>query len=108
MRQALTSLDVLIPQKAAALAQELEQASLLFEREDQQLARDLRLKALDNEYEQLLRERLANPEFADRRVRVSGKFSQHQIQFTICDEGPGFEPTVVPDPTLPENILKLW
>ncbi len=41
-----------------------------------------------------------------RRVRVEAKFSPSQIEFQIRDEGPGFDPGSLPDPTTAENIIK--
>jgi anti-sigma regulatory factor (Ser/Thr protein kinase) len=29
------------------------------------------------------------------------------VTITICDEGPGFDPSSLPDPTDPENIGKI-
>lgn len=35
------------------------------------------------------------------------KVNAHCIAFKVTDEGPGFDFESVPDPTLPENILKI-
>jgi CheY-like chemotaxis protein len=58
------------------------------------------------DYERLIKERLAIPKFARRRVRLRGQFETHQIQFKVSDEGPGFDPAAVPDPTDPDNLMK--
>lgn len=44
--------------------------------------------------------------YSDRRVRVTSKLTRAQVVFEIEDEGPGFTPDEVPDPTLPENLEK--
>lgn len=42
---------------------------------------------------------------AAKRVFVSTNCSQQKICFTVQDEGAGFDPDDLPDPTAPENIL---
>ncbi|HEX6912300.1 MAG TPA: ATP-binding protein [Longimicrobium sp.] len=39
-----------------------------------------------------------------KRVRVEVELSAHEVALQVYDEGEGFDPTVVPDPTLPENL----
>lgn len=39
-------------------------------------------------------------------VIVSVKISKNKLTLSIKDEGEGFEPNSVPDPTMPENILR--
>ena len=58
------------------------------------------------DYERLIEERLAIPEFSGRRVRLSGEFGTRRVQFTIRDEGPGFDPQTVPNPTDPHHLMK--
>ena len=41
-----------------------------------------------------------------KRVLVEIAFLDERIQARITDQGPGFDPTSVPDPTTPENITK--
>lgn len=53
MRAALVSTDETILSKAMALGKALEEASLLFEPQDEKLATDLQLAVLDREYERL-------------------------------------------------------
>ena len=40
-------------------------------------------------------------------VRVTHQTSKKRLVFKISDEGKGFNPNDVPDPTAPENLLKL-
>ena len=42
-----------------------------------------------------------------KKVRVNLEKSDNKISFKITDEGPGFDYDELPDPTAPENILKL-
>ncbi len=42
----------------------------------------------------------------NKDVTVSIKISNDKLVLSIEDEGSGFDPTSVPDPTMPENILK--
>jgi len=40
----------------------------------------------------------------DKRVRVSYRITPDRFDVRIADEGPGFDPTDVPDPTLDEFV----
>ena len=43
-----------------------------------------------------------------KTVKVSmQQVSEHKICFQVSDEGSGFDYSSVPDPTLPENLLKI-
>lgn len=42
----------------------------------------------------------------DKRVRIRYDITPEQAEFTIIDEGEGFRPCDVPDPTSDENIMK--
>lgn len=42
----------------------------------------------------------------DRRVRVKATLTPSQAVFVIRDEGPGFDPESIPDPTAPDNLSK--
>ena len=43
----------------------------------------------------------------DKKVRLNMETTTTDVEFTIKDEGPGFDYNNVPDPTLPENLEKL-
>jgi len=45
-----------------------------------------------------------NPE---KLVDVEIKYEKNLILITVTDEGPGFDPETIPDPTKPENIEEL-
>src|SRR5688500_17996557 len=40
----------------------------------------------------------------DKRVRVEVELSSAEVALQVYDEGTGFDPAKVPDPTLPENL----
>ena len=64
------------------------------------------LRAQDDRrpYNELVRKRLREQPFCARKVYVSARFSSAEAGFTIRDEGPGFDPSILPDPTDPANF----
>jgi serine/threonine-protein kinase RsbW len=46
----------------------------------------------------------ANPQ---KLVDVEIEFENNEIRITVTDEGEGFNPEKIPDPTMPENIEEL-
>jgi CheY-like chemotaxis protein/anti-sigma regulatory factor (Ser/Thr protein kinase) len=52
----------------------------------------------------LARERAASQPYRDRRIYVNVQINPAQVQFTVRDEGPGFDPRNLPDPTDPGNL----
>lgn len=58
-------------------------------------------------YHQVVCDRRSQPPFCHRRVHVEAEFDESQIRVCIEDEGPGFDPAIVPDPTAEENLDKL-
>jgi serine/threonine-protein kinase RsbW len=46
----------------------------------------------------------ANPQ---KLVEVEIEFEKNEIRITVTDEGEGFDPKKIPDPTMPENIEEL-
>jgi CheY-like chemotaxis protein len=51
-------------------------------------------------------DRRARPPYRDRRVHVRVQLSREEGVIRIRDEGPGFDPNSLPDPTDPENMAK--
>ena len=43
----------------------------------------------------------------DRRVHIHARESHHEAVYVIRDEGPGFSPDALPDPTEPVNLDKV-
>jgi DNA-binding response OmpR family regulator len=58
-------------------------------------------------YEQQTQQRAAMPPYQDRRIRVRANITKDFAEITICDDGPGFNPTSLPDPTDPANMDKV-
>ncbi len=61
----------------------------------------------ESDYYFLIRQRQKSLPYCDRRVRVQIETTPERIQIEVQDEGPGFNPQSVPDPTLPANLEKL-
>lgn len=55
-------------------------------------------------YYDLARERARQSPYAERRLFVSAEYATDQATFVIRDEGPGFDPSLLPDPTDPLNL----
>lgn len=60
----------------------------------------------DSKFEALAAERSVTSPWKDRMITVDARFSPHQMIIKIKDEGTGFDPQSLPDPTDPENLLK--
>jgi CheY-like chemotaxis protein len=70
-----------------------------------ELSSDLRQDG-SGAFERLGRERRFLPPFRDRRLHVFARVTPAEATFVIRDEGPGFDPTALPDPTDPANLEK--
>ena len=58
-------------------------------------------------YRKLLEERRRSPPYCHRRVHVLMHESPSEARYIIRDEGPGFDPARLPDPTDPANLEKV-
>ncbi len=54
----------------------------------------------------LIKRRLHEPTYRNRRIRVDANLSRDRATFVVRDEGLGFDPSTLPDPTDPANIEK--
>jgi len=61
----------------------------------------------ERQYHQLAAERKSAKPYADRRVAVSACDTPEKSTYVIRDEGPGFDPSKLPDPLDPENMDKV-
>ena len=68
-----------------------------------EIGSELREKDSDAYYA-LIEQRKQESPYRDRHIFVHAKFSRAQAEFTIRDEGPGFHPHKLPDPTAPANL----
>lgn len=55
-------------------------------------------------YESLARERVTQEPYCDRLIHVTMQLTPKFARFVIRDEGPGFDPESIPDPTDPEYL----
>jgi anti-sigma regulatory factor (Ser/Thr protein kinase) len=58
-------------------------------------------------YAALLAHRTTNDPWQNRRLHVQLAISRASGTFIVRDEGPGFDPTKLPDPTDPANLEKV-
>lgn len=61
----------------------------------------------EQHYYRLIRERIHQLPYANRRIYLSADLSPQEAVFVVEDEGPGFDPSCLPDPTDPTNLEKL-
>lgn len=72
-----------------------------------EISSELREKDDGNEYYRLAEVRKSCEPFCHRRIYVSAKRLPEEIHVTIRDEGKGFDPTTLPDPTDPANMERV-
>lgn len=58
----------------------------------------------DTPYRRLIAQRLQESPYCERTIHVQASLSRQEARFVIRDEGPGFDPASLPDPTDPENL----
>ena len=58
----------------------------------------------ESAFDRLAEQRLAEGVFAGRRVHVTARETRNDVTYVIRDEGRGFDPTTLPDPTDPANL----
>jgi len=61
----------------------------------------------DDTYSRIGDDRRSKSPWCDRHVHVSARLSREGATWTIRDEGPGFNPGSLPDPTDPANLQKV-
>jgi CheY-like chemotaxis protein len=64
---------------------------------------DLR-EADERKYYRLIKDRQSMAPYRDRRVYVTATLTRKEARFVIRDEGEGFDPGTLPDPTDPTNL----
>ncbi|HEX6987492.1 MAG TPA: ATP-binding protein, partial [Planctomycetaceae bacterium] len=69
---------------------------------------DSRLRETGNGggYSELYRRRLKEPPYKGRRVEVVARLTRQEAVYVVRDEGPGFDPSSLPDPTDPESLMR--
>ena len=71
-----------------------------------ELGSDLREQD-EKAYYDLAAARQRQEPYQSRRVYVTGEVSRLEAVFIVRDEGPGFDPSLLPDPTDPANLEKV-
>jgi CheY-like chemotaxis protein/anti-sigma regulatory factor (Ser/Thr protein kinase) len=61
----------------------------------------------ESAYYRLAEERRGTAPFRDRQVFCTARMSRAEVSVTIRDEGPGFDPGTLPDPTDPANLGRI-
>lgn len=57
-------------------------------------------------YEDLARQRAGEAPYMNRQLYVELALTQQAVRFSVRDEGPGFDPSSIPDPTDPEFLAR--
>jgi CheY-like chemotaxis protein len=66
---------------------------------------DSKLRQVDeSHFHRLIEERRQHPPYSTRQLRVVARLSPSLAEFIVADEGPGFDPASLPDPTDPGNL----
>jgi CheY-like chemotaxis protein/anti-sigma regulatory factor (Ser/Thr protein kinase) len=60
-----------------------------------------------SEFESLVNQRRCEPPYKDRKIEVEIELSPNEAVVTVGDQGTGFDPEILPDPTDPENLEKV-
>jgi CheY-like chemotaxis protein/anti-sigma regulatory factor (Ser/Thr protein kinase) len=58
----------------------------------------------EKQYYRLAADRRGQPPYRERRVFVQVVVNRQEASFVVRDEGPGFDPATLPDPTDPANL----
>lgn len=61
-----------------------------------------------NEYHELAKQRMERDPYRGRKIHVETQLTRDQATFVVRDEGPGFNPESVPDPTDQKNLDRPW
>lgn len=69
-----------------------------------ELGSELREAEDEQEFQRVIEQRRRLPPYKDRKVQVEISISQDGARFLVRDEGPGFDPSKLPDPRDPDRI----
>ena len=65
------------------------------------------LETSERAFLEMLALRRREPPYCDRHVRVTVRQSREHVTYVVRDEGPGFDPGRLPDPTDPANLERV-
>jgi anti-sigma regulatory factor (Ser/Thr protein kinase) len=61
----------------------------------------------EQQYYDQIRDRRCQEPFCNRKVSVQAQFSEQHVCIQISDDGPGFDPSQVEDPTTDDNVQRI-
>jgi CheY-like chemotaxis protein len=61
----------------------------------------------DDPFFQLADQRRQQPPYKDRKIRCIARLSRDEVVYSVEDQGPGFDPAQLPDPTDPVNLERI-
>ena len=61
----------------------------------------------EGHFHKLIEDRRQTPPFSKRRLVVQAQLTPEQAHFAVADDGPGFDPNTLPDPTDPANLERV-
>jgi CheY-like chemotaxis protein len=61
----------------------------------------------DGAFRKLAEERRRRPPYRDRRIHVTARLTPAEVVYVVRDEGPGFDPSRLPDPRDPANLERV-
>ena len=107
MQSQMRQLDLCDESEVVRISTALQEA-LVNAIEHGNLELDSTLRELkDNTYSKLGSERRGLAPYKDRKVYVTAMFDRDQATWTIRDEGEGFDPQTLPDPTDPASLQRV-
>ena len=59
------------------------------------------------DYRLMVEDRATDPRFRARHIYLTTTLTRTEATFKVRDQGPGFDPSSLPDPTAPENVGKV-
>ncbi len=106
LQQILTRMRVCNESDVLRIGVALEEALLnAYYHGNLEISSDLRLN--DHKvYYNLARERIGLEPYRNRRIHLHSTLTPEQAIYVVRDEGPGFDPSTIPDATDPSNIEK--
>lgn len=57
-------------------------------------------------YSEQGRQRAGQEPWMHRKVSITSRVTQDEVSYTVTDQGAGFDPSILPDPLDPENLLR--